>query len=386
MSLLHAMSSRASSQLSSGVSSNNVSASSSDEHSDDSEFGNTPSIPVPYSPGSGKSDSQVISPIKQRFVLKSLRQQRPNKESYQIVKTLSSGGFGTAYLVQKNSVEYILKEIPFNQFTDDILSTMEESIQSLSRNAFGIKELMDSLQSLSSVNFKNHNNLISANLEVNALKYIKSNGCRKDILCYVDHFIDYNSETFCIITQKFPLEGPPAPTLDKFMSKTVISIPTFLTIVQNILSAFSYLHSINVFHNDIKPSNILIDPQDNYSIHVIDFGSACMEKYCFASVSEGFLHPQSSTINTDYGRKTTKNLDIYGLSVVLSKLVERIDGNGALSNTVLVIVNIIRQMKNVDINDTGLTLKSILSHIAPPKKTTGASAFSKFVGRNAKKP
>lgn len=371
------------SQLSSQVSSDNVSSNSSNKYSDDSEFQNTPSIPVPYSPGSGKVNSQLISPLKERFVLKSLKQNRSNKESYEIFKVISSGGFGTAYLVQKNSVQYILKEIPFNKFTDDVLATMEESLLSLPKNAFGVQELIDSLQTLPSINFKNHNNLISANLEVNALKYIKSNGCRKDILCYVDHFIDYKAETICIVTDKFPLEGPPAPTLEKFMSNTVITLNTFLTIMQNILSAFSYLHSINVFHNDIKPSNILIDPRDNYSIHVIDFGSACMERYCFGSISEGFLHPQSPSITTDYGRKTTKNLDVYGLGIVLSQLAEHVKGNETLSTPFLNILNIIRQMKNVDINDTDLTLQIIYDQIKPPEITT--SVISKLVRRNAKK-
>jgi serine/threonine protein kinase len=38
----------------------------------------------------------------------------------------------------------------------------------------------------------------------------------------------------------------------------------------NLLHALNFLHSANVIHRDVKPANILVDP--NYMIKICDFG------------------------------------------------------------------------------------------------------------------
>jgi len=43
-----------------------------------------------------------------------------------------------------------------------------------------------------------------------------------------------------------------------------------LTIMYNILSAVSFLHSANLVHRDLKPANILMD--DNCQVKICDFG------------------------------------------------------------------------------------------------------------------
>jgi serine/threonine protein kinase len=225
-----------------------------------------------------------------------------------------------------------------------------------------------------SVNFRNSFNLVSANVEINALRHIKDRGCRNDILCYVDHFIDFSRQTVCIITEKFPKEGSPAPTLASFMStlgKNSLSFSQYVTIVKNILDAFAYLHSINVFHNDVKPTNILISPSD-LAIHVIDFGSACMERYCISTKSEGYFHPKGKVLESgSYGRNASKNLDIYALAVVFEQLLKTVDLKTANSypSPFLNILNYLRLMQNIDINDTSLTLQNVLEGLEDkPKK------------------
>ena len=45
-----------------------------------------------------------------------------------------------------------------------------------------------------------------------------------------------------------------------------------LTLIYNILTAVSFMHSANLIHRDIKPANILVD--DNCRVKICDFGLA----------------------------------------------------------------------------------------------------------------
>jgi serine/threonine protein kinase len=218
------------------------------------------------------------------------------RETYQIVKPLSSGGFGSTFVVSHISdmKEYILKEIPYNT-------------QDINRNA---------------------GNLISAHMEIDVLRNVKYLGCRQDLLCYVESFPDYARGVMCIVTEKFPAQGDPAPTLESWLnSVSEITQSQCLTIIKNIVNALWFLHSKGISHNDIKPSNILINPNDNYSICVIDFGSGCIlnyTKYCFATSSPGFIHPAANQILTGYGRLFNFNLDLYSVGVILKIMLEKI--------------------------------------------------------------
>lgn len=357
-------------------------------------FENPPQLP-PDSPP--PPIPQALSPLKEKYVSKFVQQKPLFKESYNLLRKISSGGFGTTFLVSKNTPKtpvYILKEISFNENTDKLLADIEdyieESIVSKSSDSSSdsssnssvnssspsapLNKLYKSLQMIPAVNFRNSFNLISANVEINALQHIKDNGCRNDILCYVDHFIDFRKQTVCIITEKFPKQGQLAPTLESFMAAITnnsLSVAQFITVVKNILNAFAYLHSINIFHNDIKPANILISPTD-LSIHVIDFGSACLNRYCISTKSEGYFHPKANVLESGaYGRNSSKNLDIYALGIVFEQILKLVDLKTADSypTAFLNILNFIRLMQKIDINDTTLTLQFILDNInEKPKK------------------
>jgi serine/threonine protein kinase len=88
------------------------------------------------------------------------------------------------------------------------------------------------------------------------------------VIEYIEDFINKNDQV-CIVT-KFASGGD----LEKLMKNTNISEKEALDYFAMILLALHYLHSINIFHRDLKPDNILLDEvQDGLKIVKIgDFG------------------------------------------------------------------------------------------------------------------
>jgi serine/threonine protein kinase len=245
-------------------------------------------------------------------------------KDYLILTVIGKGKFGTTYLVQaENLKQYILKEISYNVSHDDVSNILQDSS-------------VNKLLQIAQMSRDSANKLISANIEINVLKSIRAQGCRPDILCFVDSWVDYDKQAICIVTEKFPVEGSPAKTLDTYLNNTLenttISQSHCLTIIKNILKAFAYLHAINVTHNDIKPANILIDGED---ICVIDFGTACQERYCFPAGTRNYLQPDYRTLDklSFGGRMKNTNLDIYSLGVIILELVDKIEPNDTNTNT-----------------------------------------------------
>lgn len=239
--------------------------------------------------------------------------------SYVYKSLLSSGAFGKAYHIQ---IQH-----GFNTVTDVILKEISYKEPEM---------IVDGC-----IQSKNHTNIISANIEINILKYIRamSGYERPDILTYIDDYIDYKNKSINIITLAFiskkiikdnmgndTIDIKIAPTLESFLKDNIISFEDMLTIGYNILNAFDYLHSIDITHNDIKPANILIN-EGSLEIHVIDFGGACKDNYCIGLHSPAYDHPQSSYVynNKIGGRNKNINLDIYSIGKVLEKLYDKVD-------------------------------------------------------------
>lgn len=120
------------------------------------------------------------------------------KSEYEIVRNLGSGSFGTVFLAKRSGDDnlYVLKQLK--------LRNPGES------GRYGVK-----LEDIYS--------------EINILKTISDSegGCVKDILCYVDHFIDCSNPDniqMNIVTKAFM----DAIGLDKFINKNVLDIPGIL--------------------------------------------------------------------------------------------------------------------------------------------------------------
>lgn len=105
----------------------------------------------------------------------------------------------------------------------------------------------------------------------------------------------------------------PHASLSKFTPKTQ---NMWLMLAKSIAIAVAELHTLNIIHRDIKPTNILVNSE--YWTYLIDFGLAC---------GTG-LHPLEGAVGTPHyispecarGESPTFASDIYSIGVVLYEL------------------------------------------------------------------
>ena len=193
-----------------------------------------------------------MSDIKIRF--DQIKKDRIKKESYSIIRTLGKGSFGTTYLVNKTDEplekHYVLKSLQLKE-------TQFSDIYS----------------------------------EISILERIANATCRPDILCYKEYFIDIENKTVNIVTDAFEN----AITLKKYIQNLLINpeyIPhkSLLQIMYNLLKPIYHISKLGIAHLDIKPDNILINP-DTLDIQIIDFGVSCYKK-CKPSGTMAFASPE----------------------------------------------------------------------------------------------
>ena len=196
--------------------------------------------------------------------------------NYIILQKLGQGSYGQVFIVKENSSDkrYVLKVLPLNSKNLEIIPD-----------------------------------------ELKILQIISKNKCKKDLLCYHDHFIDYNNNTLNIITDMFEN----SITLTKFIisyqkDHSYIDNKTLLLIMKNLLSGLIHLHKLGIAHGDIKPDNILIDP--DFNIQYIDFGVSCY-KHCIAKGTHLFSSPnQLMHINKEISVSDLQRADIFSLGIV----------------------------------------------------------------------
>ncbi|CAL1688581.1 unnamed protein product [Lasius platythorax] len=94
--------------------------------------------------------------------------------------------------------------------------------------------------------------------------------------------------------------------------------PVIRAILQQILCGIDYMHSQNVVHHDIKPSNIFISTSGQLQIQLGDFGLACPLK------PRGAIHSACGTISyaapEQLQGKCDPKSDIYSVGIVLVEL------------------------------------------------------------------
>ena len=81
--------------------------------------------------------------------------------------------------------------------------------------------------------------------------------------------------------------------LEKFIVKKSfpnISFREFLKIKKHLYDGLAYIHKHGIAHLDIKPANIMIDPE-TLETKFIDFGLSCKTKLCIKGGTDGFLSP-----------------------------------------------------------------------------------------------
>ena len=114
------------------------------------------------------------------------------------------------------------------------------------------------------------------------------------------------------------MEYFPSVTLRSYLlNQTIFDYERLRNIALQIMSGLEYIHGKKILHNDIKPSNILID--DNHHVKINDFGAAYMvtskiPKSVIGTVS--YMSPD----RINHGNKKTFYNDIYSLGVVLYEM------------------------------------------------------------------
>src|SRR5690625_5720081 len=109
-------------------------------------------------------------------------------------------------------------------------------------------------------------------------------------------------------------------TLKEYIQQnSPIDIEETITIMKQITSAISHAHANNLIHRDIKPQNILINP--NGQVKVTDFGIAVALSATSLTQTNSilgsvhYLSPEQAR-----GGYATKKSDIYSLGIVLFEL------------------------------------------------------------------
>jgi len=114
-------------------------------------------------------------------------------------------------------------------------------------------------------------------IELDSLLHIKDNTCRNDILCLKEYYVDYEDQTFNIVTESFIKDDVFPLSLRQFLNVyTMRSDTDIITIMYKITNAIKHIHTIGIGHGDIKPENILIN--EKLDIQIIDFGLSCVRE------------------------------------------------------------------------------------------------------------
>lgn len=112
--------------------------------------------------------------------------------------------------------------------------------------------------------------------EVQILKEISGNPtCNKYISCYYNYFVD-NQKTLVLVTD-FIYGDSLQKIIVNQVSKKNFSTPVLLQLMTYLAEAVDYIHNYGIAHQNIKPSNIIMDKVDG-RLKLIDFTFSCSYK------------------------------------------------------------------------------------------------------------
>ncbi|MBO4874455.1 MAG: serine/threonine protein kinase [Bacteroidales bacterium] len=128
----------------------------------------------------------------------------------------------------------------------------------------------------------------------------------------------YGKEHDAVVGDCIVMECVDGVTLSDFL-KTKPSSSIVMKVIEEILSAMSYFHGLQVIHRDIKPSNILVTRNGN-NVKIIDFGFSDTDSHVILKQPAGtarYAAPEQveGTVALD------NRADIYSFGVVLKDIV-----------------------------------------------------------------
>ena len=106
-------------------------------------------------------------------------------------------------------------------------------------------------------------------------------------------------------------------TLAEFLQNKSSIINFQSSIIEELLSALSYLHTAGITHRDLKPSNVMLTRNGNF-VKIIDFSLADTDTHAILKQPSGtaqYMSPEQATVSTPDIRN-----DIYSLGVIMQKL------------------------------------------------------------------
>lgn len=144
-------------------------------------------------------------------------------------------------------------------------------------------------------------------------KSFNSNGIVK-----IHELLKYNN-TYAIVMEDFN-----GISLDKIIKDKKISIKSFLVIGVKIASILSDIHKSNIIHKDIKPHNILLNPE-TVDVKIIDFSiSSQLSREVQSVVNPGGLEGTISYISPEQTGRMNRSVDyrtdFYSLGVTFYEL------------------------------------------------------------------
>uniref|UniRef100_A0A8C3HIU5 [tau protein] kinase n=1 Tax=Chrysemys picta bellii TaxID=8478 RepID=A0A8C3HIU5_CHRPI len=225
--------------------------------------------PPSPSPGdSGKVSTVVATPGQ--------GPERPQEVSYSDIKVIGNGSFGVVYqarLANSGELVAIKKVLQDKRFKNRELQIMRRL---------------------------DHCNIVR-------LRYFfYSSGEKKDEV-YLNLVLDFVPETVYRVARHFTKAKQPIP---------VIYVKVYM---YQLFRSLAYIHSQGVCHRDIKPQNLLVDP-DTAVLKLCDFGSAKQlvqgEPNVSYICSRYYRAPELIFGATDY----TSNIDIWSAGCVLAEL------------------------------------------------------------------
>lgn len=166
---------------------------------------------------------------------------------YSIVRTIGQGGFGITYLAYQKSLDtYVcIKEFFFENFCNRDQETYRVTVGTESSRHLIERFKQKFLKEARTISRLHHTNIVRVN------DTFEENGTAYYIMEHIDG---------CTLTDIIRNNGP-IPTIEA------------LACIQQIGSALSYIHHLNLNHLDVKPSNIMRRNSDGAYI-LIDFGLA----------------------------------------------------------------------------------------------------------------
>lgn len=136
--------------------------------------------------------------------------------------------------------------------------------------------------------------------EVEKIKVLEDYDCFPKIVKY-----DLKTKFYIIYDY---IEGK---TLDKYKNLTLLES---INILIDVASIIEFIHSKNIVHCDLKPSNIMIDK--NKKVYIIDFGNARF----IGEKTEYGSKRYCSTLQLEK-KEVTKKFDIYSFGIIMYELI-----------------------------------------------------------------